>query len=373
MHAVQAPRVRPSRPTRPCARRCAAVRSSPPMKPAGRSAAIRTGSGPSPRRTRPRTRSRTGGALRKRPRSSARTMPGAARDGWAPYRQFVHAAHQTCLAHLLRRCRTLLLDHPPHRFAPQVDPFSARARDPRSLCTPGKSRIRARRRPGRPTQPPRSACSRADRVGSPTRGASPPISPPNPTAVFRFLFDPTLDATNWRAEHALRPAVVTRKMCGGGNRTHAAHRPNRSSRPSSAPRNNAASTRPPSSSRRCRRRPPSSSTPFSQLRYTDPLNRDLPATSYRLGPASSTSAFRFLSPPGTCSPLRPSPDRSRSQCRHRDWPRAPSCHGPRERMPMGSLPTVTVRCAPRRSAALKMLITDAPRFIVSSRWPSGLK
>ena len=23
----------------------------------------------------------------------------------------------------------------------------------------------------------------------------------------------------WRAEHALRPAVITRKTCGGGNRT----------------------------------------------------------------------------------------------------------------------------------------------------------
>ena len=38
-------------------------------------------------------------------------------------------------------------------------------------------------------------------------------------AIFSFLFDPTLDATNWRAEQALRPAVVTRKICGGGNRT----------------------------------------------------------------------------------------------------------------------------------------------------------
>ena len=38
-------------------------------------------------------------------------------------------------------------------------------------------------------------------------------------AIFRFLVDPTLDATNWRAEHALRPAVITRKTCGGGNRT----------------------------------------------------------------------------------------------------------------------------------------------------------
>ncbi len=34
------------------------------------------------------------------------------RDGWAPYRQFEHAAHQTCLAHLLRRSRELVTDHP---------------------------------------------------------------------------------------------------------------------------------------------------------------------------------------------------------------------------------------------------------------------
>ena len=34
-------------------------------------------------------------------------------------------------------------------------------------------------------------------------------------ALFSFLFDPTIDATNWRAEQALRPAVVNRKVCGG--------------------------------------------------------------------------------------------------------------------------------------------------------------
>ena len=37
-------------------------------------------------------------------------------------------------------------------------------------------------------------------------------------ALLTFLGDPTIDATNWRAEHAIRPAVVTRKVCGG-NRT----------------------------------------------------------------------------------------------------------------------------------------------------------
>src|SRR6266566_4471636 len=34
------------------------------------------------------------------------------RDGWAPYRQFTAALHQTCVTHLLRRSRTLRLDHP---------------------------------------------------------------------------------------------------------------------------------------------------------------------------------------------------------------------------------------------------------------------
>jgi transposase len=33
------------------------------------------------------------------------------------------------------------------------------------------------------------------------------------------LVDPDLDATNWRAEQAIRPAVITRKVCGGGNRS----------------------------------------------------------------------------------------------------------------------------------------------------------
>jgi transposase len=35
------------------------------------------------------------------------------------------------------------------------------------------------------------------------------------SALFTFLGDPAIDATNWRAEHAIRPAVVMRKVCGG--------------------------------------------------------------------------------------------------------------------------------------------------------------
>jgi hypothetical protein len=41
-------------------------------------------------------------------------------------------------------------------------------------------------------------------------------------AVFGFLFDFTLDATNWRAEQALRPAVVNRKVSGGNRSSRGA-------------------------------------------------------------------------------------------------------------------------------------------------------
>jgi Transposase IS66 family len=42
------------------------------------------------------------------------------RDGWAPYRQFSAAAHQTCVAHLLRRCRLVAGDYPRTTFATDV-------------------------------------------------------------------------------------------------------------------------------------------------------------------------------------------------------------------------------------------------------------
>jgi transposase len=146
------------------------------------------------------------------------------RDGWAPYRQFVHAAHQTCLAHLLRRCRTMMLDHPYHPFAPRVQALLQAALATRDRHRTGRlsdqglavARGHYVNRLDRllPTRPSRLADARRFAAHLRTEFE----------AVFSFLFDPTLDATNWRAEHALRPAVITRKTCGGGNRTvHGAH------------------------------------------------------------------------------------------------------------------------------------------------------
>ena len=172
---------------------------------------------------------------------------------------------------------------------------------PRCLDYPGPPVCRARskpfcRPPSRRATPTAAATCR--RTGSPSRAATtssasagcwnarPVAAAPvrrfqqhlivEFDAIFSFLFDPTLDATNWRAEHALRPAVVTRKMCGGGNRTargadtsadphqRAAHR--RSARP-----------RRHRSARHAPHRAHARSCPRASAqspRYTDPLNKD---------------------------------------------------------------------------------------------------
>ena len=141
------------------------------------------------------------------------------RDGWQSYRCFRAALHQTCLAHLLRRCRVLLLDYPDHPFVRAVKAVLHAALATRDAY--GRGDVSAQglaiarghylARLGRLLErtPSRRAPIRRFQQHLIVEFA----------AIFSFLFDPTLDATNWRAEHALRPAVVTRKTCGGGNRT----------------------------------------------------------------------------------------------------------------------------------------------------------
>lgn len=140
-------------------------------------------------------------------------------DGWHSYRYFEAAAHQTCLAHLLRRCRALLLDYPGHPFVTAVKDLLQAALATRDGYRAGTVSAHG------------LAVARGQYVERLGRQLERRASRHRPIALFQqhlitefagifsFLFDPTLDATNWRAEQALRPAVVTRKMCGGGNRT----------------------------------------------------------------------------------------------------------------------------------------------------------
>ena len=139
------------------------------------------------------------------------------RDGWAPYRRFEGALHQTCLAHLLRRCKQLLEDHPHSRWAAKVQAVLQTSLDVRDRCNDGEltehglASVRGRlvARLGRLIDAP-PALADAERFAAHLATEF--------AAVLLFLSDPSVDATNWRAEQAIRPAVVTRKVCGG-NRT----------------------------------------------------------------------------------------------------------------------------------------------------------
>ena len=145
------------------------------------------------------------------------------RDGWAPYRKLTQATHQTCLAHLLRRTHLLLetAQRGAARFPHAVRRLLLRAfglrdrRDAGTLTGHGLrvalGRLNAatdRVLAGRIVHPP----NRRLRQHLQTERA----------ALFTCVVRPDVAATNWQAEQAIRPAVVTRKVCGGNRTPHGA-------------------------------------------------------------------------------------------------------------------------------------------------------
>lgn len=136
------------------------------------------------------------------------------RDGWAPYRQFDLAAHQSCLAHLIRRCRETAEAHPRTAWPRRVQAVLQDALDVRDRVATGEISAHG------------AAVARGHLMSRLLDLLAEPGTVPDChrlaahlttelPAVFGFLFDATVDATNWRAEQALRPAVVNRKVSGG--------------------------------------------------------------------------------------------------------------------------------------------------------------
>ena len=140
-------------------------------------------------------------------------------DGWRPYERFWRAAHQTCLAHLLRRCCELLetATRGAVRFPRAVkvilrEALEVRDRRDAGLITASAAAGKARelqRRIVTLTGPIKTNAAN-ERFAAHLFGQQ--------HHLFTFLRREAIDATNWRAEQALRPAVVNRKVWGG-NRT----------------------------------------------------------------------------------------------------------------------------------------------------------
>jgi transposase len=142
-------------------------------------------------------------------------------DGWSVYDNFRAARHQQCLAHLLRRCRELL------------DTASRGAvRFPRAVAAVLRAalRLRDRHAAGAVSDHGRAVargqlCHRLLDLAWPAKAHAgnerlAAFLWAHRDDLFTFLDVPGVDATNWRAEQAIRPAVVNRKVWGG-NRTWA--------------------------------------------------------------------------------------------------------------------------------------------------------
>ncbi|HVL14086.1 MAG TPA: IS66 family transposase [Gemmata sp.] len=145
-------------------------------------------------------------------------------DGFASYVRFEAAIHQQCVAHVLRRARELLerATRGAVRFPRQVIALFTEAIHWRNGYVPGTwtdDQLDAHR------------AQFDDRLLELV--CRPRAVPEYATLArhlwnhfeqwFAFVFDPRIESTNWKAEQAIRPAVVNRKVWGG-NRTPAGAR-----------------------------------------------------------------------------------------------------------------------------------------------------
>lgn len=142
-----------------------------------------------------------------------------AADGWAPYRRFTKATHQTCLAHLLRRCREMLetAQGGAVRFPRRVKKILQDALVVRDRREAGTLSLQgARIAKGRLAAQMDHLL--AGRITHPANLRLAKHLKRHQDHLFVFLDRPDVEATNWPAEQAIRPAVVNRKSCAG-NRT----------------------------------------------------------------------------------------------------------------------------------------------------------
>ena len=142
-------------------------------------------------------------------------------DGWSCYDRFWRAIHQTCLGHLLRRLHEMLCTA---TRGAVIFPRKVKALLQESL------HIRDQRDARQITK--KAATRAADQLDARMQQLLAPIKRNGPNErlakhlwkhrgqLFTFLRHAGIDATNHRAEQALRPAVVNRKVWGG-NRTEA--------------------------------------------------------------------------------------------------------------------------------------------------------
>jgi transposase len=142
-------------------------------------------------------------------------------DGFSSYERFEDAAHQQCVDHALRRARTLLEKQTgAATIFPQqvIDLLTASLRLRDRLNAENADEDHRGRAYEDYVQRLRDMTDRPRRSEQNTRFAKHLYN--HAASWFLFLVDPTIPATNHRAEQALKTPIVNRKVWGG-NRTDA--------------------------------------------------------------------------------------------------------------------------------------------------------
>lgn len=142
-------------------------------------------------------------------------------DGWSAYGCFKQADHQTCLAHLLRRCGEMLetATRGAVRFPRAVKEVLQSALALRDRRDAGEVSLHGLRVAQGQLEAQLDRLLAADFTAEANQRLARHLIN-HRDALFLFLQRPDVEATNWRAEQAIRPAVVNRKS-SGGNRTQA--------------------------------------------------------------------------------------------------------------------------------------------------------
>lgn len=144
-----------------------------------------------------------------------------ARDGWSIYPKYDQAIHQTCLTHLLRRCSEILevAKAGAARVPRAVQRLLRRGLDLRDQRDRGEISDRGLRSQLGKLKATAERLFRWTPTNEENRKLLKHVGNEHERgALFAFLEHPDLPATNHRAEQAIRPGVVNRKVCGG-NRT----------------------------------------------------------------------------------------------------------------------------------------------------------
>jgi transposase len=143
------------------------------------------------------------------------------RDGWGAYPLFESASHQTCLNHISNRCHRMLevaqrgAARVPHAILSIVRAaFALRDRRDEDRISPHGLAVAT----GRLSAPMDRLLEWKPSEDSNRRLLDHLRKERDRNALFRFLREPQVDGTNWRGEQAVRPAVVTRKICGGNRK-----------------------------------------------------------------------------------------------------------------------------------------------------------